>query len=101
MNQPRTIEVALPECLTMSADDLDVLRTTFQTIITLASGGCDGAEDHLGHMRQQGWTVNWGLTWIARARRDSRYEDATAPTKQEVLAQLRRLTSLHEVEGCP
>jgi hypothetical protein len=101
MNQPRTIEVALPDCLQMSPDDLDVLRATFQTIISLASGGCDGADDHLQHMQDQRWTVNWGLTWIARARRDATYEEATGASKQEVLAQLRRLTSLHEVEGCP
>jgi hypothetical protein len=101
MTEPRTIEVALPDCLAMSADDLDVLRTTFQTIITLVSGGCDGADEHLQHMRDQGWTVGCGLTWIARARRDASYEEATGATKQEVLAQLRRLTSLHEIEGCP
>lgn len=101
MTQPRTIEVALPDCLAMSDDDLDVLRTTFQTIITLVSGGCDGAEEHLQHMRDQSWSVRWGLTWIARARRDASYEEATGATKQEVLAQLRRLTSLHEIEGCP
>ncbi|MDY0110834.1 MAG: hypothetical protein RBT60_12970 [Candidatus Krumholzibacteria bacterium] len=101
MSHSRTIEVALPDCLEMSADDLNVLSTTLQTIITLMSGGCDGAEAHLQRMHDQRWTVEWGLTWIARARRDGSYEEATGPTKQETLARLGRLTSLHEVEGCP
>lgn len=101
MSPPRTIEVTLPASLDMAPDDLDVLRTTFQTIITLVSGGCDGAEHHLHRMQNQRWTVNWGLTWIARARRDAAYEEATGATKQDVLAQLDRLTSLHEVEGTP
>jgi hypothetical protein len=101
MTEPRTIEVALPDCLDMAPDDLDVLRTTFQTIMTLVSGGCDGAEGYLRRMQNERWTVNWGLTWIARARREASYEEATGRTKQEVLAQLARLTSLHEVEGTP
>ncbi len=101
MNRPRSIEIPLPDCLDMAADDLDALRTTFQTIITLVSGGCDGAEHHLRRMQNQRWDVRWGLTWIARARRDTTYEEATGATKQDVLAQLDRLVSLHEVEGTP
>jgi hypothetical protein len=101
MTNPRTIEVALPDCLQMNEDDIGVLRTTFETIITLASGGSGGAEQHLARMRQEEWAVNWGLTWIARARRGSAYEEAIGGTKQEVLTQLGRLTSLHEVEGTP
>jgi len=98
---PRTITVEIPACLELPADDEQVLRTTLETIITLVSGGCGGAERHLGHLHENDWQVNWGLTWIARARRGTVYEEATGASKQEVLAQLDRLTGLHEVEGTP
>ncbi len=101
MDEPRTIKVEIPICLDLPEDDLAVLRTTFETIMTLVSGGCGGAEQHLRHLRDGGWDVNWGLTWIARARRDGAYEEATGASKDEVLAQLDRLTGLHEVEGTP
>ena len=101
MNEPRTITVEIPSCLDLPDDDLQVLRTTMETIITLVSGGCGGAERHLQHLRDGRWDVSWGLTWIARARKDGTYEEATGATKQEVLAQLDRLAGLHEVEGTP
>jgi len=101
MTPPRTIQVEIPPGLEISPDDLGVLRTTFETIITLASGGCGGPDRHLQRLRDGQWAVSWGLTWIARARRGGIYEEATGATKQEVLAQLDRLASLHEVEGCP
>ena len=101
MAEPRTIKVELPDCLNLPDDDLDVLRTTFETIITLVSGGCDRPDQHLERLRDGGWNVNWDLTWIARARRDGAYEEATGASKQEVLAQLDRLTGIHEVEGTP
>jgi hypothetical protein len=101
MSAPRTITVEIPACLDLPDDDEQVLRTTLETIITLVSGGCGGSDAHLRHLRENDWEVNWGLTWIARARRGSAYEEATGATKQEVLAQLDRLTGLHEVEGTP
>jgi hypothetical protein len=69
--------------------------------MTLVSGGCGGPDEHLQRLHDGNWDVSWGLTWIARARRDGSYEEATGASKQEVLAQLARLTSLHEVEGTP
>ena len=101
MDTPRTIKVEIPACLDLPEDDLQVLRTTFETIMTLVSGGCGGPDDHLRRLRDGGWDVSWDLTWIARARRDGTYEEATGASKPEVLAQLERLTRLHEVEGTP
>jgi len=101
MTSPRTITVELPDCMAMSPDDLDVLRTTLQTIITLASGDSCGPDPNLATMLDQGWSVNWGLAWIAHARRDSVYEKATGATKSEVMARLAHLSRLHEVEGTP
>jgi len=101
MAAPRTITVTLPDCLTMAPDDLDVLRTTLQTVITLASADACGPDERLRAMQAEGWEVNWGLTWIARARRAGTYEEATGATKDEVLTRLERLVRLREVEGTP
>ena len=101
MAEPRTINIELPECLNLPDDDLAVLRTTFETVITLVSGGCGGSDQHLQRLRDGKWDVSWDLTWIARARRNGVYEEATGGSKAEVLAQLDRLASLHEVEGTP
>lgn len=101
MADPRTITVTLPDCSTMAADDLDVLRTTLQTIITLAGADACGTDPHLQAMRDGGWEVNWDLTWIARARRAGTYEEATGATRDEVLARLERMVRLYEVEGTP
>ena len=100
MSTPRTITIEVPDCIDLSPDDLDVLRTTCETIITMASGGCAATAD-LAAMREQGWAVTWGLTWIARARRQGLYEEAVGTTKDEVMARLARAVRLHEVEGTP
>ena len=100
MATPRTITIAVPDCVDLSPEDLDVLCTTCETIITMASGGC-AVTDDLAAMREQGWDVTWGLAWIARARREGLYEEALGTTKGEVMARLARSVRLHEVEGTP
>lgn len=101
MSNPRTITVTLPDCMVMSDDDMNVLHTTLQTIITLASGDSCGPDPNLTSLMKDGWTVNWDLTWIAQARRDGAVEEATGETKDQVLERLARLVRLHEVEGTP
>lgn len=95
------LKVHLPPHLQAAADDLEVLRTTFQTIITLTSECQGGVNPDLRCLQDKGWQVGWGLTWIARASKGKQYEEATAGTKEEALAQLRQLVGLHDVEGCP
>ena len=101
MIETQSIEVVLPDEFAASAEDLEVLRTTFQTIVTMARE-CGGAPcRHLERMRDDGWEVNWGLTWIAKAKRGGVYEESTGPTKEEALSRLRQHTRLHEADGCP
>ncbi len=52
-------------------------------------------------MRDEGWAVTWGLTWIAQARRGEVYEEGKGATKEEALVKLQQMTRLHVVDGCP
>jgi hypothetical protein len=95
------IEVRLPEGMPATAEDLEVLRTTFQTIVTLTREcGC-AYNRHLQQMQGDGWTVTWGLSWVAKAKRGDAYEEATGGTKEEALNQLFQMTRLHVSDGCP
>ena len=55
----------------------------------------------LRQMQAEGWNVDWGLTWIAKAKRGDVYEEVTGATKEEALDRLRQMTRLHVVDGCP
>jgi len=101
MMETRSIEVELPAELTGSEDDLEVLRVTFQTIVTLARECGGDAETELHRMQDDGWTVHWGLTWIANAKRGNVSEEVTGSTKEDAILQLSQMSRLHEVEGCP
>ncbi len=101
MNEPRRIEIDLTGTSAFRDDDLEVLRTTLQTIVTLSLECRDEPCEYSRQMHREGWDVHWGLTWIARARRGGVTEEATGATRSEVLLRLQQLTSLHEVDGCP
>jgi len=101
MLDARTIEVSLPEGIEVGEDDLEVLRTTFQTIVSLASQCEDRPGRPCSGMTDAGWEVSWGLTWIARAQRGKEYEEATGSTREEAMTRLREATCLHEADGCP
>jgi len=101
MSETCSIKIELPEDLTPSPENLEVLRTVFQSIITLTRecGNCSNPD--MQAMVDKGWKVNSGLTWSATAERGKEFEKTTGPTKEEALARLRQMTRLHEMDGCP
>jgi len=101
MQESRSIEVRLPAGLETSADDLEVLRTTFQTIISLTQPGGSSPCERIRDMREQEWDVHWGVTWLVSARRGKDYEEATGRTREEAMERLREATCLHDSDGCP
>ncbi len=101
MSETCSIKIELPDDLASSPDNLEVLRTVFQTIITLSRecGSC--SNPHHQAMVDGNWKVHSGLTWSATAERGKDFETATGLTKEDALAKLRQMTRLHEMDGCP
>jgi hypothetical protein len=77
--------------------DLELLKASFQALVALR---CDW-EDLLRELKENGWTVRWGLTWRAEAKRGEDYEEATGPTLDEALTGLAQLVSLDMVGHAP
>ena len=101
MSETCSIRVELPDELAASPDNLEVLRTVFQTIITLSRESGSKSNPELQAMLSGDWKVNCGLTWRATAERGKEFETASGKTKEEALARLRQMTCLHEMDGCP
>jgi hypothetical protein len=101
MSETCSIKIELPDDLAASSDNLEVLRTVFQTIITLSRecGNCSNPDQKA--MQDGDWKVHSGLIWSATAERGKEFETTTGKTKEEALAHLRQMTCLHEMDGCP
>src|SRR5512143_1245098 len=93
----RTLEVPLPESVALNDADLELLKASFQALVALRCEKGRTWEDTLRQMKEDGWTVRWGLTWRAEAKRGEDYEEATGPTLDEALAGVAQLTRLDMV----
>jgi hypothetical protein len=101
MTETCSINIELPDELEPSSDNLEILRTVFQAIITLSRECGDDANSERRAMLDDDWEVRCGLLWTATAERGKEFETATGRTKEEALSQLRQMTCLHEMDGCP
>ncbi len=101
MIETSTIEVPLPEGMEADSHDLEVLRATFATIVTLVRECGNESNEDLQKMTDDGWQVGWRLTWTAKAKKGKISETASGSTKELTLARLRQFTRLHDVDGCP
>ena len=101
MDQISTLEIRLPQGRKLSDDDLQLLRGACEALV----GGyerCEvGMTARLRALKEQGWQVDSGLTWVAHAERDRKYERAIGDTPGEALCKLCQMVGLHSVEGCP
>lgn len=84
--QPRRIlEVPIPDGVDPKGDDLELLKAVFQALTALrVSQGRDWLAK-VKELEGDGWTVRWGLTWHAEAKRGEEYEEATGKTLDEAL----------------
>ncbi len=95
------LEVPIPSTAPGADDDAGILRAL--------RGAVAGRPDrHPGDwirvakkLESEGWSVTWGLTWTAEARRGAQHEQSMGATRSEAFAQLEQLTMLDTVEGCP
>ena len=95
------IEVPLPENIQARDVDLDLLKAIFQAIVSLRFEDFPNREALQKKIEEGGWTVRWGLTWMAQAKRDQNFEFAIGQTTEEALRKLYHLTQLSPQEGCP
>ena len=69
MSETCSISIELPDELASSAESLEVLRTVFQTIITLSRECGRQSNPQLQGMIAGNWKVTCGLNWTATAER--------------------------------
>lgn len=101
MNAARILQLPVPDHMQVSEYDLDMLRATFQAVLSLR---CDRRVEWqaiLQQMEADGWTVRWGLHWAAEAKRGDCLEAVNGTSVDDAIAQLYQMTRLHTVEGCP
>lgn len=97
----RMVEVPLPESVALNDVDLELLKASFQALVALRCERGREWEGLLRELKAEGWTVRWGLTWRAEAKRGEDYEEATGPTLDEALAGLAQLARLDMVGHVP
>jgi hypothetical protein len=99
---PRQIvEVPLPESVTPGGADLELLKATFQALVALRCEKGREWEGLLRQMREDGWTVRWGLSWRVEAKRGGDYEEATGPTLDEAFGAVSQLALADMVGHVP
>jgi hypothetical protein len=91
MRQQKIIEVPIPEGVDPVGDDLEILKATFQALAALRLAQGRDWMKRVRELEKDGWTVRWGLTWRAEAKRGEAYEDATGVTLDEALSDLAQL----------
>jgi hypothetical protein len=97
----RTLEVPLPESVALNDVDLELLKASFQALVALRCEKGHEWEGLLWQLKEDGWTVRWGLTWRAEAKRGEDYEEATGPTLDEAFEGLAQLVRLDMVGHVP
>ena len=98
MRQQRFIEVPIPEGVEAVGDDLEILKATFQALAALRLAQGRDWMKRVRELEKDGWTVRWGLTWRAEAKRGEDYEEATGITLDEALSGVAQLV-LAEASG--
>ncbi len=101
MAKTGVIEVALPEGVVPGALDAELLKATFQALVTLRLESGRQWEVVLRELERDGWTVDWGLCWHAEARRGVDYERAQGRTLDGAFSELAQLARLDAVGHCP
>ncbi len=101
MNQSSTIEIRLPHGRNFNDDDLKLLRGACEALAGQYHRCESEIVGQLRALREQGWQVDSGLTWVAHAERNRKYERAIGDTPGEALCKLCQMVGLHSVEGCP
>jgi len=95
----KSIQIPVPA--EMPDTTIELLRATLQAIVSLRCDCSSNWHAVLHRLQEDEWKVQWRFDWVAEARRDSVYEQASGHTLDEAFAQLGQLTSLHLVDNTP
>jgi len=101
MARASSIEVPLPTGIEPTRLDVELLKAAFSAIVTLRYEASSEWEAALHQLEGDGWSVHWGLTWHAEARKGDDYEQASGRTLDETFAELAQLARLDMVGHCP
>ncbi len=101
MHPKRILEVPIPDGARLGPDDLELLKATFQALVSLRAERDRRWELTLKQLEDDGWRVRWGLTWRAEAKRGEDYEEATGTTLDEALAGVAQLARVDMVGHVP
>ncbi len=101
MARASSIEVPLPTGVDPTRLDVELLKAAFSAIVTLRYEASREWEAALHQLEGDGWSVHWGLTWHAEARKGDDYEQASGRTLDETFAELAQLARLDMVGHCP
>ena len=91
MQSKRILEVPLPEGVRLDGADVELLRATFQALVSLRGEKDRRWELTQKQLEDEGWIVRWGLAWRAEAKRGADYEEATGVTLDEALSGVAQL----------
>ncbi len=101
MQPKRILEVPIPDGVRLDAADTELLKATFQALVSLRGEKDRRWEATLKGLEDDGWAVRWGLAWRAEAKRGADYEEATGPTLGEALSGVAQLARVDMVGHVP
>lgn len=84
MTTPRTIEVELPPSLKLGEHEAELLKATFQAILSLRCESSCHWRELMQQLRDEGWQVTWGLRWQAQAAETARAPAAKRWTRRSI-----------------
>jgi hypothetical protein len=91
------IEVPLPDDITPTRDDLEMLEGAFRVLLCVRFGAGEEGEKTLARLEERGWTVRGWPGWVAEARRGTDVERASGRTRCEALKELESLARLDDL----
>ena len=97
MADSQIIEVRLPDRAQPAREDVELLRSIFEAIVTL---GCAHERERStaeAALTDDGWTVRTRLGWVAVARKGAEVEEVTGASKAEALERLQELVRADRV----
>lgn len=95
------IEIPLPDGIEPTPADLELMKATCESVVSIYLDKNREWFDDLRHLEQEDWQITWGLQWSVEARKGRCTESVTAPSIDEAFQRLRNLARLHKIEGCP